>query len=430
VYFVFGTAPRLRRVYDRSLAWGLLVLPVLFFAESLPPLIRWYHGVFRLHNFSAGHGWSATLALLLPFLLSGRAASALKNLGGRAGLYGLGILGPLVLLSIYLNLGIWAVYGEAPWIGTGLEFGRVIYPIAWFIWLYAYLFVDVNVTSMHDFYRSKLSNAYLIRRRPDGTIFNDDAQALSAMGAAGKTGPYHLINAALNLQGSKDPSYRGRKADFFLFSKRFVGSRCTGYAATADVEQADPHIDLGTAMAISGAAASPNMGATTIRPLVFVMALLNIRLDYWMLHPGYLGGAGRNRAARAQGGPDLFPSGAARPARRERAEDQCVRRLPHREPGDLRAPAAEVPAHHRQRRRGGPGSLLRRTGEPDPSRQNRSRHRHRDRSRSDQAQRLHRWGAYHPRVGLAHGQSLAFGHVWYSVSRLLGRARGHRFHRR
>src|SRR5207245_730818 len=82
---------------------------------------------------------------------------------------------------------------------------------------------------------------------------------------------------------------------------------CTGYAATADVEQADPHIDLGTAMAISGAAASPNMGATTIRPLVFVMALLNIRLDYWMPHPGYLGGAGRNRAARAlKVGPICF----------------------------------------------------------------------------------------------------------------------------
>ena len=297
VYFIFGAAPRLRSLYDRSLAWGLFVFPVLFLAESLPPLIRWYHGILRLHAFSPGHGWSATLALLLPFLLSGRAASAVKRVGGRVGLCGLGLLGPLVLLSIYLNLGNWAVYGEMPWIGTGLGFGRVVYPIAWLVWLYAYLFVDVNVTSMHDFYRSKLSSAYLIR----------GSEPLSAMGATGKTGPYHLINAALNLQGSKDPSYRGRKADFFLFSKHFVGSRCTGYAATADVEQADPHIDLAAAMAISGAAAAPNMGTTTIRPLVFVMALLNIRLDYWLPHPGYLGGARRNRAARAlKVGPICF----------------------------------------------------------------------------------------------------------------------------
>jgi hypothetical protein len=38
-------------------------------------------------------------------------------------------------------------------------------------------------------------------------------------------------------------------------------------------------------MAISGAAAAPNMGVTTIRPLVFIMTLLNIRLGYWLPNP-------------------------------------------------------------------------------------------------------------------------------------------------
>ena len=38
-------------------------------------------------------------------------------------------------------------------------------------------------------------------------------------------------------------------------------------------------------MAISGAAASPNMGTATIKPLVFIMTLLNIRLGYWLLNP-------------------------------------------------------------------------------------------------------------------------------------------------
>lgn len=34
-------------------------------------------------------------------------------------------------------------------------------------------------------------------------------------------------------------------------------------------------LDLGTAMAISGAAVSSNMGALTIKPLTFTLALLN-----------------------------------------------------------------------------------------------------------------------------------------------------------
>jgi len=38
-------------------------------------------------------------------------------------------------------------------------------------------------------------------------------------------------------------------------------------------------------MAISGAAASPNAGETTIKPLVFIMTLLNVRMGYWLPNP-------------------------------------------------------------------------------------------------------------------------------------------------
>jgi len=54
---------------------------------------------------------------------------------------------------------------------------------------------------------------------------------------------------------------------------------------TEQMEQYDRNLDLGTAMAISGAAASPNMGVTTVKPLVFIMTLLNIRLGYWLPNP-------------------------------------------------------------------------------------------------------------------------------------------------
>jgi len=51
------------------------------------------------------------------------------------------------------------------------------------------------------------------------------------------------------------------------------------------MERYAPGLDLGTAMAVSGAAAAPNRGVTTIRPLVFIMTLLNIRLGYWLPNP-------------------------------------------------------------------------------------------------------------------------------------------------
>ena len=55
-----------------------------------------------------------------------------------------------------------------------------------------------------------------------------------------------------------------------MFSRYFIGSDLTLYASLAPVvadtpamEQVDPMLDLGTAMAISGAAVSANMGGST-----------------------------------------------------------------------------------------------------------------------------------------------------------------------
>ena len=97
--------------------------------------------------------------------------------------------------------------------------------------------------------------------------------------------PYHLINVALNVPGSSFANRRGRNADFFLFSKRFVGSELTGYVDTRLAEAAMDGLNAGTAMAISGAAAAPNMGIASMRPLSATIALLNVRLGRWMRHP-------------------------------------------------------------------------------------------------------------------------------------------------
>ena len=42
---------------------------------------------------------------------------------------------------------------------------------------------------------------------------------------------------------------------------------------------------IGTAIAISGAAANPNSGYHTSAPLAFLMTILNVRLGWWLGNP-------------------------------------------------------------------------------------------------------------------------------------------------
>ena len=84
---------------------------------------------------------------------------------------------------------------------------------------------------------------------------------------------------------------QGRLTDFFLFSPAYCGSPVLEYCRTADWEAANRTLDLGSAMAISGAAASPQMGVNTPGRLSFWLALINLRLGYWLARPGK--GSGR-----------------------------------------------------------------------------------------------------------------------------------------
>jgi hypothetical protein len=174
-----------------------------------------------------------------------------------------------------------------------------------------------NANSLHQLYRDRLSKAFLFdptelasqqgRHGEECADLDRDFVPIDRMRiselveeqAAGKApvplpyAPYQLINAALNVQGSDYANRRGRNADFFLFSPCFIGSEATGYQTTRAVEAATG-LDLATAMAISGAAFSSNMGANSIRPLTPTLALLNIRTGYWLDNPRYIGeGAGR-----------------------------------------------------------------------------------------------------------------------------------------
>jgi len=142
--------------------------------------------------------------------------------------------------------------------------------------------INVNKVSLLNFYRDRLADAYVIGRHPSGRIVTTDAIRLKDM-LPSANGPYHILNATLNLSGSRDLSLRGRKSAHFLFSKFYCGSPRVSYGRT-DV-YARGQVDLATAMAISGAAVSPQSGAQTRPGLAVLMALLNLRLGQWLPNP-------------------------------------------------------------------------------------------------------------------------------------------------
>jgi Patatin-like phospholipase len=152
--------------------------------------------------------------------------------------------------------------------------------------LLPWLFLNVNANSLHQLYRDRLGSAFLFRRvAPEGSMAIEGADTFKFKDIKPGRSPYHLINTALNLPGSHFANRRGRNADFFMFSRLFTGSEATGYVSTALAEAVTDGLNIGTAMAISGAAAAPNMGVASMRPLSATIALLNVRLGRWLRHP-------------------------------------------------------------------------------------------------------------------------------------------------
>jgi hypothetical protein len=151
---------------------------------------------------------------------------------------------------------------------------------------------DPNRLSLHEFYRSRLVRAYLgasnnYRRQQlktiRDTVEGDDVR-LQDLKNCQRGAPYHLVNTTLNLVGGRDLTTAQRSADAFVLSKRFCGSSRTGYRDTR--EYMDGRLSLGTAVAVSGAAASPNMGSKTLTSsLAMLMTFLNVRLGYWAPTP-------------------------------------------------------------------------------------------------------------------------------------------------
>ncbi|MBD0373655.1 MAG: patatin-like phospholipase family protein, partial [Pyrinomonadaceae bacterium] len=99
----------------------------------------------------------------------------------------------------------------------------------------------------------------------------------------------HVVNTSLNLVGGKRLAWQQRKAEPFVITPLHAGCFRVGYRRSRDYG-GYRGISLGTAVAISGAAASSNMGYYTTSPVLsMVLTLFNVRLGWWLGNPGPAG---------------------------------------------------------------------------------------------------------------------------------------------
>ena len=181
------------------------------------------------------------------------------------------------------------------------------------LWVYILLLVGlalflswrfgINRFSMHSMYRNRLVRCYLGASRNDrqpqpftGIDPKDDLLSFEDFlaGAQGFSetyaGPYPIYNTTLNLLNTKNLAWQQRKGASFVFTPKYSGfefltpdgGMISALRQTADLKK---RLRLGLAMAISGAAASPNMGSHSSPALAFLMTVFNVRLGWWLGNP-------------------------------------------------------------------------------------------------------------------------------------------------
>ena len=195
------------------------------------------------------------------------------------------------------------------------------FPLLWgflavaFVGLVASCKVNINRFSLHALYRNRLIRAFLgashiDHRKPNPFTGFDELDNIAVWqlwplkendkwpAVRGKDWqPYHVVNMALNIVSTKKLAWQERKAEAFIMSPLYSGTAC-GRSPDADgvmqyrgaFRKSDEYggpegISLGTALAISGAAASPNMGYNSSPTLAFLMTMFNVRLGWWLGNP-------------------------------------------------------------------------------------------------------------------------------------------------
>jgi hypothetical protein len=172
-----------------------------------------------------------------------------------------------------------------------------------FAGVFAGFVVNANYIGIGRMYRDRLMELFMPNK--EAIVLNQwkragDADQFSLVRLVDESGkpqrPLHLVNCNVVMVGAKQDRFRGRGGDSFVLSSRFSGSSATGWTKTSNL--GDGHFTLATAVASSGAAASPHTGVAgrgiTRNALVsLLLSLTNVRLGYWIRNPHASGGKQR-----------------------------------------------------------------------------------------------------------------------------------------
>jgi hypothetical protein len=148
--------------------------------------------------------------------------------------------------------------------------------------------IGVNRFSMHALYRDRIIRAYLgasnTKRDPNPFTGFDPNDNILIKELQSLQRPMHVVNMCLNLTSGDDLAWQERKAESFTASPLHCGSLNLGYRPSG--EYGGPRgMKLGTAVGISGAAASPNMGYHSSSALALILTFFNVRLGWWLGNP-------------------------------------------------------------------------------------------------------------------------------------------------
>jgi hypothetical protein len=292
-------------------------------------------GLFAAHSSRTGQNQDETVTSSLLDLLA-RIAPAVF------------LIGVVVLVAIGIQTVIDFHEGAppgatgTPWDKAGAYLARLARVDHWWYWVVplvgaaggaalAFLLgycVDINLFSLSGVYANRLIRCYLGASRPKASTSLDRKAGAPTnsegpdrapndltgfdphddlgvhhlkIGLAGTSpgplaqaywGPLHLINMALNVVKGDELAWQERKAEPFVVTPYACGNPLVGYRPT---EHYAGGVTLGRAVAISGAAVSPNMGYHSSVAVTALLTVFNARLGAWVGNP--------KRSTWARGGP-------------------------------------------------------------------------------------------------------------------------------
>jgi hypothetical protein len=146
--------------------------------------------------------------------------------------------------------------------------------------------IGVNRFSIHSLYRDRITRGYLAasneKRDPNPFTGFDPNDSIPISTLLPR--PMHVVNMCLNVSTGEELAWQERKGASFTASPLHCGNYRLGYRPST--EYGGPNgMKLGTAVGISGAAFSSNMGYHSSSAVALILTLFNVRLGWWLGNP-------------------------------------------------------------------------------------------------------------------------------------------------